>query len=84
MKKIVVLGTSGADPKTTVAVGSPSVVAYCTTKASELMVAAKYSAQLEKEGFVVVTIDPGMVDTSETVDESGECFQPLVCGRLGY
>ncbi|EPS96189.1 NAD-binding protein, partial [Fomitopsis schrenkii] len=40
--------------------------AYGITKAAENMVATKYAALLEEEGFVVASVSPGLVDVSST------------------
>ncbi|KAI0351228.1 NAD-P-binding protein [Trametes cingulata] len=71
-KKIIILSTVGASPKYTVAWGAATGVAYSITKASGVMVAAKYAAGLKHEGFLVVSIHPGVVDTSGTAPEAGE------------
>ncbi|KAI0820522.1 NAD-P-binding protein [Trametes gibbosa] len=65
-KKIVLLNTEGASPSLTVRAGSADVAAYCTSKAAAAMVAAKYAARLGAEGFVVVSLCPGVVDTERT------------------
>ncbi|CCL98833.1 uncharacterized protein FIBRA_00838 [Fibroporia radiculosa] len=75
-KKIIVIG-SGAGERTFVwNMRMNSMVAYGTTKAATNMVSTKYAAQLEPEGFVVVSISPGFVDVSATAtgeyDEAGK------------
>ncbi|KAI0920144.1 hypothetical protein AcV5_009959 [Taiwanofungus camphoratus] len=45
-----------------------------TTKAATNMVATKYGALLQDEGFVVVALSPGLVDVSAT----GEPHQPRI------
>lgn len=65
-KKIVLLNTEGASPALSVRAGSADVAAYCTSKAASAMIAAKYAARLSGEGFVVVSLCPGVVDTEET------------------
>ncbi len=65
-KKIVVIGTGGGDPKSVLAVGIKNMLAYCATKAAAVMVATKWALELKDEGFVVVTLTPGLVDTSGT------------------
>ncbi|KAI0372392.1 NAD-P-binding protein [Pilatotrama ljubarskyi] len=78
-KKIVIIGTAGASPKFTVFAGVPDVVAYNVTKAAGLMVAAKYAVSLKREGFTVVSIHPGVVDTSATAVEPVKVdFQAVV------
>ncbi|EIW54434.1 short chain dehydrogenase, partial [Trametes versicolor FP-101664 SS1] len=62
-KKIIVIGTGGGDPKAVLTVGIKNMVAYCATKAAAVMVATKWALELKDEGFVVVTLTPGLVDT---------------------
>ncbi|KAI0349485.1 NAD-P-binding protein [Trametes cingulata] len=68
-KKIVVIGTAGASVKLALVAGSADVAAYSVTKLAGLMVATKYAVGLKSEGFTVVTIHPGVVDTSKTATE---------------
>ncbi|KAI0669048.1 NAD-P-binding protein [Trametes maxima] len=79
-KKIVVISTQGASPALTLRAESAGVAAYCTTKAAAVMIATKYAAGLKDEGFIVVSLNPGVVDTSGTaVDTSaGPSFQSVV------
>ncbi|KAI9061881.1 NAD(P)-binding protein [Trametes sanguinea] len=79
-KKIIVLNTEGASVSLTLRSGAADVAAYCTTKAAAAMVTAKYAAAPSKEGFVVVSIAPGVVDTSATSadDTAAETFQRIV------
>ena len=65
-KKIVVINTPGADTKFTRIAGAGDMAAYGITKAATLMATTKYAVKLQDEGFVVITIAPGMVDTSAT------------------
>ncbi|PIL30295.1 hypothetical protein GSI_07476 [Ganoderma sinense ZZ0214-1] len=62
-KKIVVIGSGASDPKSTQV---RRLVAYSMTKAAALIAATKFAVKLADEGFVVVTICPGMVDCSAT------------------
>lgn len=71
-KKIVVMGSEGGDCDMVWKSRLSNVAAYGVTKAAENMVATKYAAELESEGFIVVSISPGMVDVSGTATESGE------------
>ncbi|CDO69945.1 hypothetical protein BN946_scf184836.g19 [Trametes cinnabarina] len=79
-KKIVVLNTEGASVSLTLRSRVADVAAYCTTKSAAAMVAAKYAAALGKEGFVVVSMAPGVVDTSSTsADETAaESFKQVM------
>ncbi|OJT11341.1 Homoaconitase, mitochondrial [Trametes pubescens] len=65
-RKIVVISSGGALPARTVRTSETGIVAYCTTKAAAVMVAAKYAARLATERFAVVSMNPGVVDTSVT------------------
>ena len=71
-KKIVVINTPGADTKFTRVAGAGDMAAYGITKAATLMATTKYAVKLQDEGFVVVSLAPGVVDVSDTLGESGE------------
>ncbi|RPD58582.1 NAD-P-binding protein [Lentinus tigrinus ALCF2SS1-6] len=70
-KKVVVISTPGADLNFIRAAGVGDMAAYGITKAAGLMAATKYAVKLKDEGFVVVSLAPGVVDTGETMGESG-------------
>lgn len=78
LRKIVVINTGGADPKTVLKIGIPDMAAYGMTKAAALMATTKYALKLKDERFVVVSITPGIVDTSATMDDvdQSECTYP--------
>ncbi|PCH37030.1 NAD(P)-binding protein [Wolfiporia cocos MD-104 SS10] len=65
-KKIVVMSMGGAERDVVWRTRLAGMCAYGVSKAGTNMVATKYSVQLEREGFTVVTVSPGMVDTSAT------------------
>ncbi|KAM5539650.1 hypothetical protein V8D89_006759 [Ganoderma adspersum] len=65
-KKIIVIGSSGGDPKTILSIGLANLCAYGMTKAAAIVATTKFAMQLKHEGFVVVTLDPGLVNTSGT------------------
>ena len=73
-KKIVVIGTEMGDIDVVWKARVSGVAAYGVTKAAEHMVATKYAAELEPEGFTVVSLSPGMVDVSGTATEQSGCF----------
>ncbi|KAI0669047.1 NAD-P-binding protein [Trametes maxima] len=73
-KKIIVIGTTGSVPSVTMLTASAGMAAYTTTKAAAIMVATKYAARLKGKGFTVVSINPGVVDTSETAGGSAGDF----------
>ncbi|KAI0351045.1 NAD-P-binding protein [Trametes cingulata] len=71
-KKIVVISTGGAHTESINAAGISGMVAYGTTKAAAVMITTKWALQLKNEGFVVVSLAPGLVDTTGTRGESGD------------
>ena len=48
------------------------MAAYGMTKAAALIAATKWAVKLQDEGFIVVSVSPGLVDTSGTIGENGE------------
>ena len=70
-KKIIVIGSGAGDVKYNRDVGIANMAAYGMTKAAGLIAATKFAAQLKDEGFVVVTLSPGLVDVTGTVDSAG-------------
>ena len=67
MKHIIVISSAGVDPKFIRGVGIGDMAAYGMTKAAQHIAAVKLSVKLQPEGFTIVTISPGLVDTlSET------------------
>ncbi|TBU28708.1 NAD(P)-binding protein [Dichomitus squalens] len=65
-KKIVVIGTAGALPEFARFIGVSGTAAYTMTKAAGLLATTKYAVQLKDEGFVVVSLNPGLVNTLAT------------------
>ncbi|PIL26450.1 hypothetical protein GSI_12208 [Ganoderma sinense ZZ0214-1] len=65
-KKIVVIGSGAGDLKAIQALNIANMVAYGMTKAAAVIATTKFAIKLKDEGFVVVTLAPGMVDTSAT------------------
>ena len=70
-KKIVVIGSEAGVPEMVWKMRLGIASAYGITKAAENMVATKYAALLEEEGFVVAAVSPGLVDVSSTATEQG-------------
>lgn len=70
-KKIIVIGSGAGDVKAVQALGTANMAAYGMTKAAAVMAATKFAIMLKDEGFVVVTLAPGMVDTSATAGADG-------------
>ncbi|TBU24022.1 NAD(P)-binding protein [Dichomitus squalens] len=66
IKKIVVLSTGGAIANFVRHLGVANIAAYSMTKAAGLLATTKYAVQLKDEGFVVISLNPGLVDTSAT------------------
>ncbi|EJF64683.1 NAD(P)-binding protein [Dichomitus squalens] len=72
-KKIIVLSTGVVRH-----LGVANIAAYSMTKASGLLATTKYAVQLKDEGFVVISLNPGLVDTSATAinDSASLTFEP--------
>ncbi|KAI0675786.1 NAD-P-binding protein [Trametes maxima] len=68
-KKIVVVSSGAGHPPLVRAVGITNMVQYGTTKAAQLLLVTKWALKLKDEGFVVVAMNPGHVDTSGTKQE---------------
>ncbi|KAH9922392.1 NAD-P-binding protein [Fomitopsis serialis] len=68
-KKIVLIGSEGGERDFVRRVHLSETAVYGITKAAENMVATKYAAELENEGFTVVAVSPGFVDVSSTYSE---------------
>ncbi|KAH9846549.1 NAD-P-binding protein [Lenzites betulinus] len=71
-KKIVVISTGGAVPQLVLQAGIANMCAYGATKAAAALATTKWALQLKGEGFVVVSLTPGLVDTTDTFGESGD------------
>ena len=71
-KKIVIMSTQGSKPDIVFKLRIPTMAAYGTTKAALEMVMAKYAVLLEKENFTVISVCPGLVDTSATRTQKRE------------
>lgn len=71
-KKIIIMSTQGSKPDIVFKLRIPTMAAYGTTKAALEMVMVKYAALLEKENFTVVSICPGLVDTTATRTQKRE------------
>ncbi|KAH9837556.1 uncharacterized protein C8Q71DRAFT_906570 [Rhodofomes roseus] len=69
MKKIIIIGSEVGERDFVRRVHLSEIAAYGITKAAEHMVATKYAVALENEGFTVVSMSPGFVDTSGTRSE---------------
>ncbi|KAI1795287.1 NAD(P)-binding protein [Ganoderma leucocontextum] len=65
-RKIIVIGSGAGDPKAVQALGIANMSAYGMTKAAALIATTKFAIKFKDEGFVVVTLSPGTVDTSAT------------------
>ena len=71
-KRVIVIGTAGSLPLFIRNVGMSNMVAYSMTKAAQHIAAVKWSVKLQPEGFTIVTISPGLVDT---LSETGKCLE---------
>ncbi|KAI0776592.1 hypothetical protein BD413DRAFT_610213 [Trametes elegans] len=70
-----------ADPAVAAKGGLSGTVAYPTTKAATVMVAAKYAAGLKDDGFTVISLRPGVVNTTATAadpDAANAVFKRVV------
>ncbi|KAI0753745.1 hypothetical protein C8Q74DRAFT_1306713 [Fomes fomentarius] len=56
--------------------------AYHMTKAAALIATTKWALKLRDEGFVVVSLSPGLVDTTATMDDGRACHCLSSGGRL--
>ena len=71
-KKIIVIESAAGDPKAILSLRLGNLCAYGMSKAAAVVAAIKFAIQLKNEGFVVVTLYPGLVGTSGTSSPS-EC-----------
>ncbi|KAJ7448017.1 hypothetical protein FB451DRAFT_1411581 [Mycena latifolia] len=65
-KKIITLSSCVGDVSFTTALGNPGQVGYSVSKATLNMAVAKFAVALKPEGFVVLAISPGLVNTVTT------------------
>lgn len=49
-----------------------NMAAYGATKAAQLIATTKWALKLKDDDFIVVSIRPGVVDTSGTMGEHGK------------
>ena len=70
-KKIVVVGTAGADPTFVYGTQIANMSSYGMTKAAALIATVKWAIKLKDEGFAVINLSPGLVDTTGTIGENG-------------
>ncbi|PIL30240.1 hypothetical protein GSI_07418 [Ganoderma sinense ZZ0214-1] len=73
-EKIVVIGSGAGDPSSSRVLYLPHMVAYAVTKAAALLATTKFAVNLQDEGFVVITLSPGMVDCSATAGADSEAL----------
>ncbi|KAM5539315.1 hypothetical protein V8D89_007006, partial [Ganoderma adspersum] len=72
--KIIVIGSGAANPKANQVLGIANMAAYGMTKAAALIATTKFAIKLQEEGFVVIMIPPGIVDTSATAGADREAL----------
>ena len=60
------MGAAVGDPKAILSARLANLCAYGMTKAAAMVATTKFALQLKGEGFVVVTLYPGLVNTSDT------------------
>jgi NAD(P)-dependent dehydrogenase (short-subunit alcohol dehydrogenase family) len=73
-KKIIFISSAVGDIQFTRTTGFAGTAAYGVGKAALNYIAQKYAAELTDEGFVVLALSPGFVDTSST--KEGEQTPP--------
>jgi NAD(P)-dependent dehydrogenase (short-subunit alcohol dehydrogenase family) len=71
-RKVATISSVGGDCDFVLETGLAQAPAYGASKAAVNMVIAKYAAKLQNEGFTMVALSPGMVDTSATAGGKGE------------
>ncbi|KAI0674059.1 NAD-P-binding protein [Trametes maxima] len=76
-KKIVVIGSEGGHPAFVTATNAAAVTAYGMTKAAAEIATLKWALKLKDEGFVVITLSPGLVNTSGTSGQTGKSAEEL-------
>ncbi|KAI0640957.1 NAD-P-binding protein [Trametes meyenii] len=81
-KKIVTISSEAASLGSTLRNSMAPGVAYGTTKAATVMVATKYAVALKDEGFIVISLDPGVVDTAATATSLPEGFTFQMAGDM--
>ncbi len=71
------IGSLGGDLEFVRRTDNAYLGSYGVTKAGAHMVATKYAVTLKDEGFVVVSLSPGAVDTLDTksLDDSRTSFR---------
>ncbi|KAF7360131.1 NAD(P)-binding protein [Mycena venus] len=63
-KKVITISTGAADLDFANMTGSATQAGYAISKAALNMAIAKFAAALKREGFVFLSISPGLVDTA--------------------
>ena len=66
-KKIIVIGSAASDPKAILSLRLGNLCAYGMSKAAAVVAAIKFAIQLKNEGFVLVSLTPGLVDITGTI-----------------
>ncbi|THH08382.1 hypothetical protein EW145_g2740 [Phellinidium pouzarii] len=69
VKKVASLSTGIADLDTTIATGYSLAGPYCISKAALNMAVSKYALKYKNDGFVFLSISPGLVATDAMVSE---------------
>ena len=78
-KKIIVIGSGAADPTRILTLNMVNMVGYGMTKAAALIATTKFALKLKDEGFVVITLSPGVVDCSATAGADSASCLTLTC-----
>ncbi|KAJ7665886.1 hypothetical protein DFH06DRAFT_1295119 [Mycena polygramma] len=78
-KKVITLSSGAADPAFALSTGSGAQVGYSVSKAALNMAMAKFAAALKPEGFVFLSVSPGLVDTeTERTPQEAEEYKAFV------
>ena len=72
-KKIILVSGGSGQPEFVQKVQMGAMATLSITKCALGMVGVKYSVELKDEGFTVVAVNPGWVDTSATAGNQGAC-----------
>ena len=67
-KKVATISSAGGTREFVLALDLEQMTAYGASKAAMNMIVAKFSITLKKEGFTVVALSPGLVNTAQTTE----------------
>jgi NAD(P)-dependent dehydrogenase (short-subunit alcohol dehydrogenase family) len=70
-RKVATISSATGDCDFVLGTGLAQAAAYGTSKAAVNMIIAKFAVRLQTEGFTIIALSPGMVDTSATSGGKG-------------